>query len=60
MIILNAGRTGGFRHAMRFRQFLPQRKAEVVIAALSMSAIAETEHACPSYGTKEMLIVASS
>jgi DNA repair protein RadC len=27
------------------RQFLPQRKAEAVAAALSMSAIAETEHA---------------
>ena len=27
------------------RQFLPQRKAEAVVAALSMSAIAETEHA---------------
>ena len=27
------------------RQFLPRRKAEAVIAALSMSAIAETEHA---------------
>jgi DNA repair protein RadC len=27
------------------RQILPQRKAEAVIAALSMSAIAETEHA---------------
>jgi DNA repair protein RadC len=27
------------------RQFLPQRKAEAVVAALSMSVIAETEHA---------------
>jgi len=27
------------------RQFLPRRKAEAVVAALSMSAIAETEHA---------------
>jgi DNA repair protein RadC len=27
------------------RQFLPQRKAQAVVAALSMSAIAETEHA---------------
>jgi DNA repair protein RadC len=27
------------------RQFLPQRKAEAVVAALSMSSIAETEHA---------------
>jgi DNA repair protein RadC len=27
------------------RQFLPQRKAETLVAALSMSAIAETEHA---------------
>jgi DNA repair protein RadC len=26
-------------------QFLPQRKAETLVAALSMSAIAETEHA---------------
>jgi len=26
-------------------QFLPQRKAEVVVSALSMCAIAETEHA---------------
>src|SRR6202007_3410704 len=30
---------------MELRQFLPQHKAEAVIAALSMSAIAETEHA---------------
>ena len=28
------------------RQFLPRQKAEVVIAALSVSAIAETEHPC--------------
>ena len=27
------------------RQFLPRRKAEAVVVALSMSAIAETEHA---------------
>jgi DNA repair protein RadC len=27
------------------RQFLPRRKAEAVVAALSMSVIAETEHA---------------
>src|SRR6516162_9825649 len=27
------------------RQFLPRRKAEAVVAALSMPAIAETEHA---------------
>ena len=27
------------------RQFLPRRKAEAVVAALSMSAIVETEHA---------------
>jgi DNA repair protein RadC len=30
---------------LELRQFLPQQKAEAVIAALSMSAIAETEHA---------------
>jgi hypothetical protein len=30
---------------LELRQFLPQQKAETVIAALSMSAIAETEHA---------------
>jgi DNA repair protein RadC len=29
---------------LELRQFLPQRKAEAVIAALSMSAIAESEH----------------
>jgi DNA repair protein RadC len=30
---------------LELRQFLPQQKAEAVIAALSMSAIAESEHA---------------
>jgi DNA repair protein RadC len=30
---------------LELRQFLPQQKAEAVIAALSVSAIAETEHA---------------
>src|SRR6202008_2121699 len=29
----------------QLRQFLPQRKAEAVLAAFSMSAIAESEHA---------------
>ena len=30
---------------MELRQFLPQQKAEAVIAAVSVFAIAETEHA---------------
>lgn len=30
---------------LELRQFLPRRKAEAVMAALSMSNIAETEHA---------------
>jgi DNA repair protein RadC len=39
---LKASAHASFRE---LRQFLPRRKAEAVVAALSMSAIAETEHA---------------
>jgi DNA repair protein RadC len=46
-LIRHSGSLGGLARAscQELRQFLPRRQAESVVAALSMSVIAETEHA---------------